>query len=161
MDPQYYIDEAWMAHAQRAAGASDDPDKEVGCVIVNPFMDTLVMDAANTMPGGITVRADRQTKPEKFDWIEHAERNAIFRAARAGIRTAGMTMYLPWFPCHECARAIIQARIAELVCMRPDFSHHKWGRSHEIATEMLDECDMITVRYFEESRDRQLLREAS
>jgi dCMP deaminase len=46
----------------------------------------------------------RHARPAKHKWTEHAERNAIFAAARAGIPIDGCTMYLPWFPCMDCAR---------------------------------------------------------
>lgn len=145
---QQFDDDFWMQRAREVAFASDDPDKKVGCVIVNPRTNRLVMNGANTLADGVKVTHDRVNKPNKYDWIEHAERNAIFRAARTGISLNGMTMYLPWFPCVECARAIMQAGIARLVCTRPDFTHHKWGHSHEIATEMLVEGGYIELDYY-------------
>ena len=37
---------------------------------------------------------DRWERPEKYSWVEHAERNAIYAAAREGVRLAGATMYI-------------------------------------------------------------------
>lgn len=45
---------------------------------------------------------------------EHAERNAIFDAARNGIAVGGQRMYTTHAPCLECARAIIQAGIVHV-----------------------------------------------
>ena len=61
----------------------------------------------------------------------HAERNAIFNAARKGTSTAGSTMYC-WcpVPCHECAIAIIQSGIRHVVCLDlglPDYSRSSRG----------------------------------
>ena len=39
-------------------------------------------------------KIDRQKKPEKYFWFEHAERNAIYNAARIGVSTKGCTIYL-------------------------------------------------------------------
>jgi len=58
-------------------------------------------------------------RPAKYRWTEHAERNAIFSAARMGVSIVGATMYLPWFPCAECARAIVQSGIGALVAYQP------------------------------------------
>jgi dCMP deaminase len=63
--------------------------------------------AANVPPPG--------TPREAYDRYEHAERAAIYKAAAAGVPTAGATLYAPWFACPECARAIILAGIAEVV----------------------------------------------
>ena len=60
------------------------------------------------------VTVDNSHRPEKYDWIEHAERNAIYAAAREGRKLMGATMYLNKFPCVECARAIAQTGITEL-----------------------------------------------
>jgi dCMP deaminase len=48
-------------------------------------------------------------------WIEHAERNAIYNAARAGTGLEGCTLYAGLTPCMDCARAIVQAGIVEVV----------------------------------------------
>jgi dCMP deaminase len=53
-------------------------------------------------------------RPTKYLWIEHAERNAICNAARAGTATEGCTLYVELMPCMDCARAIVQAGIVEV-----------------------------------------------
>jgi len=62
-------------------------------------------------------RPERQERPEKYHWFEHAERNAIYNAARIGVSTKGCTMYLTCgLPCTECCRGIINAGITKVVC---------------------------------------------
>ena len=53
---------------------------------------------------------------EGLEWCVagHAERNAIYAAAREGIRLEGSTIFTPGLPCPDCARAIIQAGIVEI-----------------------------------------------
>ncbi len=58
---------------------------------------------------------ERLERPNKYLWIEHAERNAICNAARAGTSTAGCTLYVELMPCMDCARAVVQAGIIEVV----------------------------------------------
>jgi len=55
-------------------------------------------------------------------------------------------MYLRWFPCTDCARAIIQSGITDLVCSIPDFKDERWGEDFKISFEMLKECG-INLRY--------------
>lgn len=45
----------------------------------------------------------------------HAEVNAIYFAARNGIKTEGCTLYCTTQPCKKCAEAIIQAGIIQVV----------------------------------------------
>ena len=59
----------------------------------------------------------RWKSPEKYQWTEHAERNAIYNAARNGVALEGARLYLNWggCPCSDCARAIIQVGIQEVI----------------------------------------------
>lgn len=55
-------------------------------------------------------------RPEKYLWVEHAERNAVYNAARLGLSTIGATAYITYgTPCSDCARALIQAGVKEVV----------------------------------------------
>jgi len=68
--------------------------------------------SANRFPAGVVHRTSR---PEKYAYIEHAERAVIYKAAKSGFATSGATMYCPWFSCPECARAIVMAGVREVV----------------------------------------------
>lgn len=104
----------WLREAFRAAATiSGDADTQNGAVIVPT--DGVAVFAANRLPAGLTSAPWRLRRPQKYQWIEHAERAAIYQAAKAGVRTAGATMYCCWFACPECARAIIAAGIKEVV----------------------------------------------
>ena len=48
----------------------------------------------------------------KYAYVVHAELNAILNAPR---KVEGCTLYVSLFPCNECAKAIIQAGIKEIV----------------------------------------------
>jgi dCMP deaminase len=67
------------------------------------------------------------SRPLKYAYTEHAERTAIYKAAAAGIELSGGTMYLTWYPCADCARAIVLSEIKRLVCFEPDWSEERYG----------------------------------
>lgn len=124
--------------AYKAAERSPDPSTQNGAVLVNSD-GFLIASACNEFPHDVLVTEERLVKPLKYQYIEHAERNAIYEAAYYGKKTQGATMYCPWFACMECARAIIQAGITEVVghafhlhTKRPD-----WQPAIERADEML------------------------
>lgn len=54
-------------------------------------------------------------KPEKYFWIEHAERNAIYNAARCGVQLDSCIMYASHVPCVDCGRAIVQSGIIRVI----------------------------------------------
>lgn len=112
MHPKTPID--WLRTACEASAGSHDPHTQNGAVIV-PVSNQLAAVGCNKIPKGVVRTPDRLRRPEKYAYIEHAERAAIYAAARSGIPTVGATLYCPWFACTECARAIIMAGVTEVV----------------------------------------------
>src|SRR5882724_1578597 len=102
-------DRRFLDLARHVGQWSKDQSRQVGCVIVGPSREIRAI-GYNGFPRGADDSPDslRNTRPNKYLWTEHAERNAIYQAARIGITVSGCTMYLPWFPCMDCARAIVQ-----------------------------------------------------
>jgi len=94
---------------------SKDPSTQIGCVIVGPARE-IRSTGYNSLPRGVRDDVpERFVRPTKYLWIEHAERNAIYNAARCGTPMEGCTLYCELLPCMDCARAIVQAGIAEIV----------------------------------------------
>lgn len=141
-------DRRFMELARHVGAWSKDRSRQVGCVVVGSD-NTVRAVGFNGFPRGLNDEHDhRHQRPEKYLWTEHAERNAIYAAARNGISLAGSRMYLPWFPCVECARAIVQAGIVELIAMAPDLADPQWGQGFSVSIELLEEAG-IAVRYFD------------
>lgn len=138
---------------------STDPSTQNGAVLVNPFTAEALMEGANHFPKGVEEKKERWERPLKYSYVEHAERNAIFNAAQAGIQTKGLIMYCPWAACTDCARAIIQAGISEVVCHHDPFApdgmrfgmpvHPQWKESIAIALGMLEEAK-VGLRWIDE-----------
>jgi dCMP deaminase len=141
-------DHRFMELARHVATWSKDKSRQVGCVIVGP--DNVVRAIGfNGFPRGLNDDDEaRHQRPAKYLWTEHAERNAIYTAARNGVALAGTRMYLPWFPCVDCARAIAQSGIVELNVNAPDLSDPQWGDSFGVSIELLDEAG-VRVRHLE------------
>ena len=100
------------------------------------------ISSANFFPRGVKESQERWTRPLKYSFVEHAERNVIYLAARKGFRTEGATMYCTWAACADCARAIIQAGVTEVI--EHDSLLHKeqvsWQDSINIAKKMFEEA---------------------
>lgn len=118
-------DSYFMGLAALASFRSKDPSTQNGSCIVkghNP-----ITNGYNGFPDGCSdddfpwVRGEKGTPSyeTKYPYAEHSERNAIFDAARRGVALEGATLYLysekGYYPCDECARAIIQSGIKRVV----------------------------------------------
>lgn len=122
---------------------SIDPTTQNGAVLVNEAGE-IVAKGANHSPRGVRENEDRWEKPRKYFYVGHAEKYAIFEAARKGIKTEGLTMYCPWSACAECARAIIQTGIKKVVAHKQamDKTSPHWKESVEAGLEMLREAEV-------------------
>lgn len=140
-------DSYFMAIAKEVAKKSKDRSTKVGCVVVGPDNEILTT-GYNGFPRGIDDNVEeRHQRPLKYAWTEHAERNAIYNAARTGTRLKGSRIYLPWFPCMDCARAIVQSGIVEVVCYEPDPQQdERWQESFDNSKRLFDEAE-IQVRF--------------
>ena len=131
---------------------SKDPHTKVGAIIVGPDKE-IRSTGYNSFPRGINDNApERLERPEKYKWIEHAERCAIYNAARSGVSTYQCIMYIPWFPCTDCARAIINSGISEIIIDYRDSNHWKsrkdnWSDDAERSKVMLSEAGVKITKW--------------
>ncbi len=143
-------DEYFVEMARLVSTRSKDPNTHIGAVIVGPDNEVL-STGYNSFPRGINDDVpERSERPEKYFWFEHAERNAIYSAARHGVRLKGCRMFLScWVPCTDCARAIIQSGIQEVVLGQAveDASRTKWIEEAKRSEQMCEEAG-VKLRYY-------------
>ena len=130
----------FMKMAELVASKSKDRSTKVGCVIVGPnheVRSTGYNGFCRQINDDVEERHDR---PEKYLWTEHAERNAIYNAARNGIPTDMCTAYTTTFPCSDCARAFIQSGIVRIVTRTINQSTKIPIHNYETSKKMLFEA---------------------
>lgn len=108
-------DQYFLNLVRTVSTKSKDPHTQIGCVIVGPDREIRTTGYNSFVRGLNDTVPERSERPEKYWWIEHAERNAIYNAARTSIGLRGCTIYVPSLPCVECARAIVSVGICEVV----------------------------------------------
>lgn len=143
MDPtQLKWAKRFLGLCDHIAAWSQDRHFHVGCVIVGPGLE-IRSTGYNGLARGVLdndeSRHDRESG-EKFYWSEHAERNAIYNAARAGVSVSGCTLYVNRFPCADCGRAVIQSGISRLVCPPIPKNDGALDASFKASAKMLDEA---------------------
>ena len=118
---QDYInwDEYFMGIALLSAERSKDPNSQVGACIVSE--DNKILSIGyNGFPIGcsddnISWEREGDFQNTKYPYVCHAELNAILNYTGGTIK--GSKIYVALFPCNECAKAIIQAGIKEVIYM--------------------------------------------
>lgn len=139
-----------MDEARSKSSWSKDRSTKVGCVIVNDDRQ-IVTTGYNGFPRRIDDDIEsRHERPLKYSYTEHAERNAIYQAAKLGHSIQGCTMYTLLTPCIDCARGIIQSGIKRLVTYGMDNDEQqdvidRWRESFRLSQEMLQEAGVEVI----------------
>ncbi|NCU02790.1 MAG: dCMP deaminase family protein [Chitinophagaceae bacterium] len=110
-------DEYFMGVALLSAKRSKDPSTQVGACIVNT-KNKIVGAGYNGLPAGCDDDEFPWSKQgafldTKYPYVCHAELNAILN--NIGMDLHGCRIYTALFPCNECAKAIIQSGITEVI----------------------------------------------
>ena len=121
---------------------SKDESTQVGAIIVDENR-TILSTGYNGIPRGCEDSPQRQIRPQKYFYFEHAEKNAIYNAARTGTKLDGSSIYVTMFPCVDCARAIIQSGIRRIISPEADLSNPNWKESFKYSIELLSEAGII------------------
>jgi len=143
-------DDYFMTMVYLVAMRSKDESTHVGAVIVGPGKE-IRSTGYNSFPRHINDHVpERQERPEKYYWFSHAERNSVYHAARVGIPVEGCIMYTNGIPCTDCAFAVIQAGIAEVVVdkkwVNPE--RDKWDETAKRTKIMFDEAG-VKLRFWD------------
>ena len=134
-------DEYFMGVAKLAARRSKDPSTQVGACIVSQD-DIIISTGYNGMPKGCSDDEfpwAREGAETKYPYVVHAELNAILNANGRDLR--GSRIYVALFPCNECAKAIIQSGVKEVVYLSDKYD----GTPGNIASKRM--LDAAGVKY--------------
>lgn len=117
-------DEYFMGIALLSAQRSKDSGTQVGACIVNEDNKILTV-GYNGMPRGcddddMPWTREGDTLHSKYAFVCHAELNAILNNAGASLK--GARCYTTLFPCNECAKALIQVGIKEIIYLSDKYA---------------------------------------
>lgn len=141
-------DEYFMGVAMLSGHRSKDPNSQVGCCIVSADNKILSM-GYNGMPRGCSDDEfpwSREGDPldTKYVYVVHSELNAILNYRGGNLE--GSKLYVSLFPCNECAKAIIQSGIKEVI-----YDSDKYGKTDAVrASKMM--FDRAGVHYRQYNR---------
>lgn len=144
-------DEYFMSVALLASMRSKDPNTQVGACIVGEDK-RIISTGYNGFPRGCSDdefpwNREGGEAETKYPYVVHAELNAILNAG--GRNLAGSKLYVALFPCNECAKAIIQAGIKEVIYLSDKYN----GTPSFIASRRMLGAAGIKLTKFEPEKD--------
>lgn len=137
-------DDYFMSVALLSGKRSKDPNTQVGACIVNKN-NVIESIGYNGLPKGCSDdefpwEKEGEMLNTKYPFVVHAELNAILNAK--GNDLSGCKIYVALFPCNECAKAIIQSGISEVV-----YLSDKYANTDSVkASKMMFKCAGVELR---------------
>ena len=137
-------DDYFMSVALLSGKRSKDPNTQVGACIVNKN-NVIESIGYNGFPKGCSDdefpwEKEGEMLNTKYPFVVHAELNAILNAK--GKDLSGCKIYVALFPCNECAKAIIQSGISEVV-----YLSDKYANTDSVkASKMMFKCAGVELR---------------
>lgn len=142
-------DEYFMGIAYLSGMRSKDPNSQVGCCIVSE--DNRILSVGyNGFPNGCNdddFPWNREGDPldVKYTYVAHSELNAILNFR--GYTLQNSRIYVSLFPCNECAKAIIQSGIKEVI-----YDSDKYANTDAtIASKRMLEAANVKMRQYQKS----------
>ena len=137
-------DDYFMSVALLSGKRSKDPNTQVGACIVNKN-NVIESIGYNGLPKGCSDdefpwEKEGEMLNTKYPFVVHAELNAILNAK--GKDLLGCKIYVALFPCNECAKAIIQSGISEVVYLSDKYSNTDSVK----ASKMMFKCAGVELR---------------
>jgi dCMP deaminase len=95
---------------------SHDDETKVGSVIIKNDTGMVVATGHNGFARGAPDHLLPTTRPEKYEYMIHAEENLISHCAKSGIPIDNCTLVITLSPCQKCLRLMWQAGITQVIC---------------------------------------------
>ena len=137
-------DDVFMQLAFAARRLSDDPKAKhvqnsgVGAILVS--QNRIIAQSANVLPPALKAHIERRLpiqETERYYFIEHAERAAVYRAVVSGESVLGATLYSTRFPCADCARTLVWFGVSRVVTAGGLTGEDRWLESQRAALKIL------------------------
>jgi dCMP deaminase len=107
--------ENYMEHAIVAAKRSHDKQTQVGAILVKNDSGAIIATGFNGFVRGAPDSVLPNTRPDKYEFMMHAEENIISHCTRHGISALNTTLYCTLSPCARCTRLLWQSGITKVV----------------------------------------------
>ena len=142
----------FMGVAELSARRSKDPKTQVGCSIIDPESKHILSIGYNGLPRGFNDDDFHWSDSDdymdsKHPYIVHAEANAILNATA---KLEGSEAYVTMFPCHDCAKLLVQSGVKKITYKDGKYLTKESGK---VAREIFEKSGVEVVQYKEEENE--------
>lgn len=117
---------------------SPDEETQVGSILVSKSTGSVISEGFNGFVRDTNDDVLPKTRPDKYEYVIHAEQNLIYNAARNGVRTDNCFVVQTHSPCVHCARALYQSGIDTV-----------YFKNYYPGTDRIEELGDLTLEYTE------------
>ena len=105
-----------MGIAEAVAKRSHDEETKVGAILIKNDTGMVIASGHNGFVRGAPDENLPKVRPDKYQYMVHAEENLLAHCARNGINVDNCKLVITLSPCQRCLRLMWQAGITEVIC---------------------------------------------
>jgi dCMP deaminase len=140
---------AAMNMAKQAAELSHDEETQVGAVLIKNKTGAIIASAYN---GFVRHAPDDKlptTRPDKYPYMMHSEKNLVSNCARHGISMDDCTVVCTHSPCIDCMRFLWQCGITRVICEIKYRDFEALQKMMDLSVKSTDLDDGLTLLEYE------------
>jgi len=139
----------YMEMAITAAKRSHDTETQVGAILVKNISGAIIATGFNGFVRNAPDNLLPNSRPEKYEYILHAEENVIYNCARHGISMDDCTLVCTLSPCKACMRKLYNCGITKVVIkdFYKDFEEVQGMKDIDITIDRKELEPFITLKY--------------
>ena len=136
-----------LRYCYHCASKSNHPSTHNSALLVKN--EKIILVGKNIFPKGVKSTKERINGKNKHIYLNHAERDLIYKAAKSGIKTNGLTIVMPWLSCIQCANAIISSGIKKLIVHKQmiERTRKEWQKELKDAVKIMEEARIKIIVY--------------
>lgn len=131
----------YMDVAITIAERSHDAETKVGAILVSNSSGAIVATGYNGFVRGANDSILPNTRPDKYEYIVHAEQNLICNSAKHGISMNNCSLVCTLSPCKLCMRMLLNCGITKVIAKELYTDFNEILQMKDISVEAAQEAD--------------------
>lgn len=131
----------YMDIASTIAQRSHDAETKVGAVLINNSSGAIISTGFNGFVRGADDENLPTTRPDKYEYIVHAEMNLICNSAKHGISMNNCSLVCTLSPCKLCMRMLLNCGITKVIAKDLYKDFNDILKMQDVKVEVAQEAD--------------------
>jgi len=131
----------YMDIAETIAKRSHDAETKVGAILIKNDSGAIIATGFNGFVRNAPDSILPKTRPDKYEYIIHAEQNLICNSAKEGISMNGCSLVCTLSPCKLCMRMLLNCGITKVIAKDLYKDFNEILQMRDIGVEVSQESD--------------------